>query len=432
MAECPGIYKLSEMKDGLLARIRVPGGILSSDHARVLSEAAETFGNGTIDLTNRANIQLRGIKPDATQELVQTLLSEKLISQSIEHDRLRNITMDPLAGLCDELIDCTEMVKNLDEALSKLDHPELYSPKMAFVFDGGGETNIGATPHDFAFLAVKNEATNHEAKFQLSLAGHLTTLYLNPSNIIDEIIKILDHLKPYNGFSNQCDIAEDQSRNIRIKNLLSQLGGKQLLEIIAPNKDAELIEKKKNNQLVHPKNLTEQKEQNKTAINLVSPTGRLKYFQLEGLAELVDRYGSGELRLTTWQGILLPSIEEDHIADIWEKAEAMALLTQQSEQNLQIISCSGSEGCIYGGFETKLTALNLRDELSEFAMPNPVSIHLSACEKGCATRNSTHYLIMQKRNSDNISLYTNASPSTKKPGKAVTKDQLISEIKKLI
>lgn len=432
MAECPGIYKLSEMKDGLLARIRVPGGILSSKHARVLSHAAKVFGNGTIDLTNRANVQLRGIKPGATDELVKTLLAEKLISQSSQHDRLRNITMDPLAGLCYELIDCSEMVKSLDKALTKLEQPEIYSPKMAFVFDGGGQTNIGATPHDFAFLAVKNEDTNHQPKFQLSLAGNLTTLYLNPETIIDEILNILERLKPYNGFSNQSEIAEDQTKNIRIKNLISQLGAEQLLDIIAPNSSAMLVEQKKNKLLSHPKNISEQIDKTKSAINLISPTGRLKFFQLEGLAELVDSYGCGELRLTTWQGVLLPSIEEDHIADIWEKAEAMALLTQQSEQNLQIISCSGSEGCIYGGFETKLTALNLRDELSELAMPNPVSIHLSACEKGCATRNNTHYLIMQKRGADKISLYTNAGPNTKKAGKAATKDQLISEIKKLI
>ncbi len=432
MADCPGIYKLSEMKDGLLARIRIPGGILSSKQARVLSYAAKTYGNGTIDLTNRANIQLRGIKPEATDELAQTLLTEKLISQSIEHDRLRNITMDPLAGLCDELIDCTELVKSLDEALTTLENPELYSPKMAFVFDGGGQTNISATPHDFAFLAVKNEDTNYEPKFQLSLAGTLTSYYLDPETIIDEILNILDRLKPYNGFSNQSEIAEDQTKNIRIKNLISQLGAEQLLAIIAPNKNADLVEQKKNKLLNHPKNLSEQIDKTKSAINLISPTGRLKFFQLEGLAELVDSYGCGELRLTTWQGILLPSIKEDHIADIWEKAEAMAQLTQQNEQNLQIISCSGSEGCIYGGFETKLTALNLRDELSELAMPNPVSIHLSACEKGCATRNKTHYLIMQKRGSDKISLYTNAGPNTEKPGKSIEKEQLITEIKKLI
>jgi|GEM_PF-2893054 len=432
MADCPGIYKLSEMKDGLLARIRIPGGILSSKQARVLSYAAKTYGNGTLDLTNRANIQLRGIKPEATDELVQTLLTEKLISQSIEHDRLRNITMDPLAGLCDELIDCKAMVKNLDEALIKLEYPEIYSPKMAFVFDGGGQTNISATLHDFAFLAVKNEDTNDEPKFQLSLAGTLTSHYLDPEIIIDEILTILERLRPYNGFSNQSEIAEDQTKNIRIKNLMSQLGGQQLLDIIAPDSNAVLLGKNKNKQLNHPKNLTEQKDKSKNAINLISPTGRLKFFQLEGLAELVDSHGCGELRLTTWQGVLLPSIDEDDIADIWEKSEAMALLTQQSEQNLQIISCAGSEGCIHGGFETKLTALNLRDELSELAMPNPVSIHLSACEKGCATRNNTHYLIMQKRSSDKVTLYTNAGPNTKKPGKPIEKKQLISEIKKLI
>lgn len=432
MAECPGIYKLSKMKDGLLARIRVPGGILSSSQIRALSFAAQTYGNGIIDLTNRANIQLRGIKEGATEELLATLFDENLISQSPEHDRLRNITMDPLAGLCDELIDCTPLVKQLDDEITKLEQPELYSPKMAFVFDGGGQTNISSVPHDFAFVARRDGETDNQLMFQVSLAGYLTSLYLKPAGLIDEILNILERLKPYNSFSNQCDIAEDQSKNIRIKNLKTELGEKKLLKIIAPEMKAEFLEKNKKLKLQQPANLSEQKDKTKTAINLISPTGRLTFFQAEGLAELVDIYGAGELRLTTWQGILLPNIDEEHIADVWEKAEAMALLTQQNEQNLQIISCSGSKGCIYGGFETKLTALKLREELSELGFPAPVTIHLSACEKGCATRDKTNYLVQQKRGSEELSLHINAAPNTEKTGKIIEKDNLISELKKLI
>ena len=432
MADCPGIYKLSKMKDGLLARIRVPGGILTSKQLRMLSTAASSFGNGTLDLTNRANLQLRGIREEATELLIQTLIEADLISNSPEHDRLRNITMDPLAGLCDELIDCAPLVKQLDEAISKLEQPALYSPKMAFVFDGGGQTHIGAMPHDFAFLARRDEKTNHKLMFQVSLAGKLTSLYLQAENIIREILKILERLEPFNSFSNRSEVAEDQTKNIRIKTLLHELGGQKLLEIIAPDTKAEILERNIKHNLVQLKNLSPQIDKTKFAINLVSPTGRLKFFQGEGLAEIVDIYGAGELRLTTSQGILLPNIDEEHIADIWEKAEAMALLTQQSEQNLQIISCSGSEGCIYGGFETKLTALNLRDELSELGFPAPVSIHLSACEKGCATRGKTNYLVLQRRSGEELSLHINDTPNTKKSGKTIAKDELMTELKKLI
>lgn len=430
MAECPGIYKLAEMKDGLLARVRVPGGVLSSKQAKAISNAAKTFGNGWVDLTNRANIQLRGIKPEKKSELIEYLFEEKLISPFPAHDRLRNITIDPLSGLSQELYNCSHLVEKLDKALQDLDQPELFSPKCAFVFDGGGETNIRATPHDFAFLAFKNELETSRTEFQLYLGGMATTVRLSPETIIETIMDYLERLKPY-AAENQ-EIAEDKTKNIRLKNLIREKGRDRVLEIIAPNSDAKFIDGAQPIKLQKPDNLTEQTTENKVAINLISPTSRLQYFQLEGLTELAETLGSGELRLTTWQGIILPSIDEDDIAHVWEKAEAMALLTQENEQNLQIISCSGSEGCIYGGFETKLLSLQIRDDLSELAMLNPVSIHLSACEKGCATTKKSNYLILQKRDKEEISLHVNQAPNTKEKGKIINESQIIRELKKLI
>lgn len=453
MAECPGIHKLAEMKDGLLARLRVPGGVLTAEHADYIAAAAEKFGNGVIDLTNRANLQLRGIKPEHQPALIAFLISHNLVTRDPAHDRLRNITIDPLSGLIDEIIDCSDLAVALDAALMKLADKQSYSPKMAFVLDGGGPTRISALSHDFAFVAQNAEPSDGSSTphFHLLICGIETSIKIMPENLIDTILEILAKLKPYK--TSSAAMAEDTAPAIRMKTLLAEIGIEAIVKLIdiSPASLATAIIKqsgKKNSQSINCPSATIPMKQphsvaktiktktieaeEKFAVNLVSPTARLRSFHLKGLAELARTHGNGQIRLTSWQAIILPHINEEDISEVWEKAEAMALLTQQSEQNLQIISCSGSEGCIHGGFETKLNALKIREQLAEMEVIKPVTIHLSACEKGCATRAKTNYLLLQKRGSDQLTLHVNAAPDTKEKGKIIAEPQIAAELKKLI
>ena len=456
MAECPGIYKLSEMKDGLLARLRIPGGTLSSDQARCLAVAAKNFGNGTIDITNRANLQLRGMKPNKQTKLIDYLQKHKLAPDDQEYDRLRNITIDPLSGLVEEKVDCRPLAKELEQRLKTLKSPEQFSPKLSIIIDGGGPTNISALPHDFAFKATmtvpatsKNQSQIEDLYFRFILCGRSTELLIERDHLVSTVLQFLENLREGSEQKGQGSagkktahidqLREDQSKNIRPKTLLNNLSHAELTKLLL--KDISTIRKQaKSNskkepaeqKLNRPEYITQQKSDEFFVVNLVSPTSRLQYYQLQGLAELADEFGRGELRLTSWQAMMLPYIKEKNLDKLWERSEAMALLTQQSEQNLQIISCIGSEGCIYGNFETRLNSLNIRESLTDLVSLNPVSIHLSACEKGCATRQKTDYLIMQKRGSDQLTLHLNAAPTTKKPGKPIQQDQIIKELKKLI
>lgn len=456
MAECPGIYKLSEMNDGLLARLRIPGGTLSSDQARCLALAAKNFGNGTIDITNRANLQLRSIKPNKQSTLIDYLQKHKLAPDEQHYDRLRNITIDPLSGLVAERVDCRPLAKELEQRLKTLKSPDQFSAKLSIIIDGGGPTNISALPHDFAFQATmalpltkEDQPQAENLYFRFLLCGIQTGLLIERDHLVSTVLQFFENLRQIEARKEQGSasykdehidrLREDQSGNLRPKTLLNNMPPEQLTKLLI--KDISSIRKEakgKNNKvpaqqkLNRPEYITQQKSDDVFTVNLVSPTSRLQYFQLQGLAELADEFGRGELRLTSWQAVMLPYIKEKNLDKVWERSEAMALLTQQTEQNLQIISCIGSEGCIHAGFETRLKSLDIRENLTDLVSLNPVTIHLSACEKGCATRQKTDYLIMQKRGSDQLTLHLNEAPTTKKTGKPISEDQIIKELKKLI
>ncbi|SCG01932.1 precorrin-3B synthase, partial [Streptomyces sp. MnatMP-M17] len=97
---CPGALRLHAADDGRLARLRLPGGLLTCRQAKTLASAAERLGDGHLDITSRGNVQLRGLGADADRgaELAE-LLHEAGLLPSERHERVRNIVASPLAGL---------------------------------------------------------------------------------------------------------------------------------------------------------------------------------------------------------------------------------------------------------------------------------------------------------------------------------------------
>jgi precorrin-3B synthase len=94
---CPGALRLHTAADGMLARVRLPGGMLSGAQLRSLRDLAEEFGDGCLELTSRANLQLRALKPGDAPALAARLRSAGLLPSST-HDNVRNIASPPLPG----------------------------------------------------------------------------------------------------------------------------------------------------------------------------------------------------------------------------------------------------------------------------------------------------------------------------------------------
>ena len=138
------MLQLTEAADGFLARVRLPGGLLSGDQLAALARLADSLGDGRVTLTSRGNVQLRGLAADAADTLTGGLTEAGLLP-SLTHDRVRNFLASPLAGL-DREPDLTGIVRALDAALCA--RPRLAELPGRFLFaidDGRGDVaGLGA------------------------------------------------------------------------------------------------------------------------------------------------------------------------------------------------------------------------------------------------------------------------------------------------
>jgi len=120
-------------------------------------------------------------------------------------------------------------------------------------------------------------------------------------------------------------------------------------------------------------------------IGVVLPASRMTAPQLRGLAGIAERRGSGTLRLTVWQNLLISDIPEARIPAALGEIEALGLATSASAVRAGLIACTGSVGCKFSLSDTKRHALEIADYLDgRIDLDRPLNIHLTGCPNSCA------------------------------------------------
>ncbi len=155
---CPGVLRPMESGDGLLVRVKPRAATLSLAEVQSIAEAARRFGNGHIDLTRRANVQLRGVTAAALPALTAHLADAGLLDAAPEIEAVRNVVVSPLAGLDpSEVIDVGPLAHAFDRLLATDARLWRLPPKFGFLIDGGGLLSLDGERADLRLKALRAE-----------------------------------------------------------------------------------------------------------------------------------------------------------------------------------------------------------------------------------------------------------------------------------
>jgi precorrin-3B synthase len=371
---CPGIRHAVPAKDGMLIRIRTPGGLIDGAQLKAIARAAQKFAHPTLDITARANIQLRGIRQENLESLVETLTLAGLIP-STPHDRVRNITTSPLAGLdSEELIDTRPLVRQLDREL--IDDPTLASlpPKFSFLIDGGGR-RFDTDTADVGLMAV---AVSGEVRFHLTIGGTATQLGVHVDRAAECMAEAaracLAISKAYGLPSRAKKIASVPGAFANLVLRLSHLMQPCPSPVNMP--DISQI----------PTGILPGARADTVHIVPSIPLGRLTAEQAVAVAEINMRH-EGDLRLASWRGLVLGSMPASAREDVVHELRAIGLSCDLSDGYSGLAACAGLSGCASALADVRQDAALLARRLSENKADKGWTVNFSGCDKRCAMRN---------------------------------------------
>ncbi|MBD6619287.1 precorrin-3B synthase [Komarekiella sp. 'clone 1'] len=383
-ATCPGLFYSTPAEDGILSRIRIPGGILDSLQCRAIADIADHHGGGYVDVTNRANIQVREIHTQINAQVLKHLQDIGLGSSNSAVDHIRNIMTSPTAGIDpQELIDTRPFVQGWDNYIAA--HPALsgLSAKFSVCFDGGGTVSVRDRLNDITFAAVLIDG-NVYFRLYLSVGakGALSDVgILLPSQCLQILAALADVYLAH--------IDTTSKRKLRLRELLNTLGCENYLQEVQQRLPFSLFRTqecqtkiataKYQHIGIHP-----QRQQGLFYIGVVLPLGRLESNQMRGLADLAEKYGNG-IRLTPWQNLLLTDIPQQLVVNVQSELALLGLDSSVTNIKSSLVACSGNKGCAASATDTKRHALALAEYLEiRLTLDWPVNIHFSGCEKSCA------------------------------------------------
>ncbi|MFG6581872.1 precorrin-3B synthase [Sulfitobacter sp. 1A12779] len=327
---CPGALRPMLSGDGLVVRLRVPQGRLTPAQARGVAGLATRYGNGMLDLSNRGNLQLRGVDPARHEGLIDALRALALIDVDERTERRRNIMVSPFWQAGD---DTDFLCQALSAAAQAHALPDV-SAKFGYAVDAGPQPVLQADPADIRF------ERSAEGQLLLCIEGATRGKPVTRATAVPEAIALAEWVR-----------AQGVTRAARA----TATGAPLPAGFDCPR----------------------QAGQGTPAPGLY-PAGALVacafgQMEAETLAALAE---FGPLRLTPWRRLLIEGAPR--LPDL------AGLITAADDPLLRVVACIGAPGCAQGRGETRGLARHLAA-----VVPKGQRLHVSGCAKGCAAPRAT-------------------------------------------
>lgn len=394
-----GIFFRPVTPGRFMVRLRLPNGLINADQLEALADVVDRCGDeGSADVTTRQNLQLRGLLLEDMPPLLRELERVGLTSRQSGHDNPRNVTGNPLAGIDpEEVIDTRPLVGAIQDALLGPEGPRNLPRKFNVAVGGAPDSFL--LHNDLAFLPALH---GEDLGFTVMVGGFFSGqrnalaiplgLWLPASALTGFTLAVLRHFE-------QCGDRAVRSRT-RLMYLIDELGleayrhavtavhrdlrGAEEAALARPHDGCHLVNRPPRDVCgVHP-----QKQAGLSWVGLNVPMGRLDAAAMADLAHLARTWGSGELRFTESQNVVIPDVPDQRIEAL--RAE---LATAERQRAFQLapgpllaeaVSCTGNRYCSFALIPTKTTAQEVVEELERrLELPHPVRTHWTGCPNAC-------------------------------------------------
>lgn len=352
---CPSTLRPMETGDGWLVRLHPPGAKLAPAQLRRIAALAAEHGNGLIEISARANLQIRGVTIESHPTLIERLLAEHLVDEH-EGDGPQRVTLvSPLAGRNPTgLIDAAALAAQIEQRARTV--PGLPA-KLGVVVDDGGAQALDGFSGDIRLVGGGGTSV------ALCLADRL---WLGPIPVTEAVPTVAAILRDFAALR---AAAPDQIRRLRDLSPEALASLNALPEAAAP---APRMPPRRAGLFAL--------EGDRFAALVGLPFGRCD-------AETLDRLGAAQakadIRLSPWRGLAFRDLDRTGAEALLRLAGDLGLITQDDDPRLSVQACAGSPACSRAEAPTMADAARLADAAADL-LAQGVTLHVSGCVKACA------------------------------------------------
>jgi len=378
-----------------MLRIRIPNGMLRSGQVRAIADLSRRFGRGVADITVRQNIQLHWVTAESLPEVLTLLEQNGLTTLGACGDVVRNITGCPLAGLdADEICDPSPLALEASRLLAG--NAEFYNLPRKFKVSLTGcqawcsypEINdVGLT----AITRVRNGQS--ETGFSLRVGGGLSAdphlavrlpVFVRWNRAVDVIRGVAELFRASTSLREHRERARLKFLFLRegwtaksFQAELERLLGYPLDPAEPESPPADLY---RDHLGIHP-----QKQEGLCFVGAAVLRGRVSWEQLNAVAELSERFASGDVRTTAMQNLLIVNVPQKNADELAKELAAEGFPVQASSFVRGTIACSGTEFCKLAITETKSFSRWLTEALDERlpGFDQDLKLHVTGCPNSC-------------------------------------------------
>ncbi|APU42804.1 nitrite/sulfite reductase [Streptomyces sp. TN58] len=373
-----------------MLRVRIDGGRLTTEQLRVIGEISEEFARGTADLTDRQNVQYHWIRIEDVPEIWRRLEAVGLSTTEACGDTPRVILGSPVAGIAqDEIIDGTPAIEEIYRRIVGNKDFSNLPRKFKSAISGSPLLDVAHEINDVAFVGVNHP--EHGPGFDVWVGGGLSTnpklgVRLGTWVSLDEVPDVYEGV-----ISIFRDYGYRRLRTrARLKFLVADWGAAKFRQVL----EDEYLKRKltdgpapeqpsgqwRDHVGVH------QQQDGRFYVGFAPRVGRVDGATLTKIADIAEQHGSGRLRTTAEQKMIVLDIEAGQVDSVVEALEALDLRVKPSPFRRGTMACTGIEFCKLAIVETKARGASLIDEL-ERHLPDfaePITININGCPNACA------------------------------------------------
>ena len=376
----PGLFML---------RLRVPNGVLNSEQLRCIGGVVARYGtNGSADITTRQNIQLRGVLLEDLPDIRARLSNVGLATIQSGFDNPRNVTGNPLAGIDpEEIVDTRPFTQELQNYLTSNaeGNPEFSNlPRKWNTAVAGSKDNF-LLHNDIVFHPVERDGVMGFGVWVGGVLSSQINAYAYPLNAWvkpDEICRMTGAV-----ITLWRDNGERNKRpKGRFRFYLDEIGVdtfrakvEERFGTLTPDPGSVFDATPRSHYGIHP-----QKQDGLHYAGLHVPVGRLKAEDFQDLADLAERLGSAEVRLTEDQNLILTGITTTNLEALQAEPLLQRFALDPGYIAAGTVSCTGSTYCSFALTNTKDQALTAAAKLDqELELPEEIKLHWTGCPNSC-------------------------------------------------